>query len=82
MQGVLELIQLQLKSTVDMSDDALFDFLSVSLRPSCVAVGRNQQFIRWVVTPPAQHHTSTEHAQHLQEDGKGMKKNHIKHATY
>lgn len=43
------------------------------LRPSCIAVGCDQQLIRWVMTPPAQHHTGTEHAQHLQADSKGSK---------
>lgn len=42
-------------------------------RPSCIAVGGDQQLIRWVVTPPAQHHAGTEHAQHLQADTKGTK---------
>lgn len=57
-----------------MSGDAPFDFLSALfgwlMRPLCIAVGCDQQLIRWIMTPPAQHHTGTEHAQHLQGDSK------------
>lgn len=41
------------------------------MHPSCIAVGCNQQLICRVMTPPAQHHTGTEHTQHLQGDSKG-----------
>lgn len=57
---------------MDMSGDAPFDFRTVLFgwltRPSCIAVGRDQQLIRRIVTPPAQHHAGTEHAQHLWGD--------------
>lgn len=32
---------------------------------SRIAIGCDQQLICWVVSPPAQHHTGAEHAQHL-----------------
>lgn len=34
---------------------------------SRVAVGRDQQLVRRVMSPPAQHHAGAEHAQHLKE---------------
>lgn len=43
------------------------------LHSSCIAVGCDQQLVRWVVTPPAQHHTGTQHPQHLQAHSTGMK---------
>lgn len=52
-----------------------FFWLAVRLmHPSCIAVGCNQQLICRVMTPPAQHHTGTEHTQHLQGDSKGKGK--------
>lgn len=43
------------------------------LHPSCIAVGCDQQLVRRVVTPPAQHHAGTQHPQHLQLHSTGMK---------
>lgn len=39
---------------------------------SRVAVGRDQQLVRGVVAPPAQHHAGAEHPQHLQADGEAV----------
>lgn len=52
------------------------------LRPSCIAVGCDQQLVRRVVTPPAQHHAGTEHAQHLQADRKGRKEKLLRESLY
>lgn len=54
------------------SDGDPVDFLRAALRPqpSCIAVGCDQQLVRRVMAPPAQHHTGTEHAQHLQGEEK------------
>lgn len=76
-----EVVQLQQKSTVDSSREAAFGGFWVLpfgwLQPlSRVAVGRDQQLVRRVMSPPAQHHAGAEHAQHLKENstGRGRKK--------
>lgn len=82
-QGVSVPVQLQQKSTVDSSRRSCFwgssecCLLDGCVPLSRVAVGRDQQLVRRVVSPPAQHHAGAEHAQHLEKTARvvgGQKK--------